>query len=378
MQSRNSVKSIAQIKTFFKLESRFHAQVALLFVVACGGNTQCPDGFVNVGSSCAQESEYTSDLVCPVGAECGACDPKCDEGYACSPSTNQCVALNSTWESESLGTVYGSALDSMGNGYIAGSFNYVALDDTSGESDIAIAFDETGSIRWKLSVSGSRVWPNGSITLANDIIADESNGLVYITGVYSGENVDFRTTTNDVYLTPSTPNGTQPTEDIFVACLAATTGQLQWFSTYGTELSDRGSKLALDSSGNLFLLGLFEGTMTMNDVSITSPVSDPDIYGPRPFLASFDSSGKVIDAKAFLGGTQFSSYALSVDESEQIYLLGRGYEKAVFENIDIDIGSESFGSYIVNSAKPSRPCGVDRLKMSICKTRFTMPTTFSF
>jgi uncharacterized delta-60 repeat protein len=167
------------------------------------------------------------------------------------------------------------ALDSSGNVYIVGTTQ------TSGRSHVLIAkYNSSGSIQWQRTFSGTGPFDNGRG------IAVDSSGNVYIAGFNQGGNLDSG---NDA------------------AFLAKynTSGTLQWQRLLGSSSQDHAKGIAVDSSGNVYVVG--------DTVS-----SNYDI-----FIAKYNTSGS-IQWQRTLGGTGIEyGYGIAVDSSGNAYAVGQ-------------------------------------------------------
>ncbi|HLP20051.1 MAG TPA: hypothetical protein VK174_07115, partial [Chitinophagales bacterium] len=101
-------------------------------------------------------------------------------------------------------------------------------------------------LNWGMSLPG----PNSSTV--NATITDAS-GDVYITGSYSGTNVDFDFSSGNSTLTSIGQ------ADVFIAKYSST-GQLLWLKSIGGTGYDYAKSLCI-SNGNIWLLGSFVGTI---------------------------------------------------------------------------------------------------------------------
>ena len=95
----------------------------------------------------------------------------------------------------------------------------------------------------------------------------------YITGNFQG-TVDFGG--GDVTSAGNT--------DIFVLKLNSS-GTFQWVNTYGSTSSDAGNGITVDSSGNAYITGYFQGTVDFGGGDVTS-AGNLDI-----FVLKLNSSG---------------------------------------------------------------------------------------
>ena len=153
---------------------------------------------------------------------------------------------------------YGIAIDSDGNAYVTGKFHETATFGStnltsSGGEDIFIA---------KLSSSGSWQWAvnaGGPSYDAGYAIAIDSDSNAYVTGRFAGI-VSFGNT--------SLTGG--DVTDIFIAKLSSS-GYWQWAVKAGGSNLDEGRAIAVDSDSNAYVTGRFYGTATFGSISLTGP-----------------------------------------------------------------------------------------------------------
>jgi len=151
----------------------------------------------------------------------------------------------------------GIATDSSGNCYVTGHFQGTATFGSitltnSGNHDIFIAkLDPNGNFLWvKRADGGNREYGYG--------IATDGNGNCYVTGYFEG-TATFGSTT-------LTSNGGQ---DIYITKLDSS-GNFLWAQKAGGTEWDNGYGIAIDSSGNCYVTGIFNGTATFGSTTLTS------------------------------------------------------------------------------------------------------------
>jgi len=146
---------------------------------------------------------------------------------------------------------FGIAVDSLGNVYITGNYQGAASFDSvtktsAGGFDIFVAkYNSSGSIQWAQSAGGA----------SNDYgqaIAIDDNGNSYITGYYY-DAITFGTISK-------TSKGSA---DIFIAKYN-TSGAVQWAQSAGGTSADLANGIALDSIGNVYVTGYYQGTINFN------------------------------------------------------------------------------------------------------------------
>ncbi len=214
----------------------------------------------------------------------------------------------------------GIAVDADGNSYVTGYFEGSStfcstVLTSSGYYDIFVAkLDSSGNWEWAKKAGGTNYDFSYSIAV-------DTSGSCYITG----EFFDYATF-GDIILTS---NGSY---DIFIAKLDSN-GNWLWAKNAGGTGDDIGYGIAVDASGNSYVMGnFFSTTATFGSTTLTSNgVSDI-------FVAKLDSSGNWLWAKN-AGGTSFDyGSGIAVDASGNSYVTGYFADSATF-------GSTTLTSY---------------------------------
>ena len=206
-------------------------------------------------------------------------------------------------------------VDSLGNAYITGDFhntvNFGSGNITSsGVKDIFIAkFDTTGSLEWV------KTYGDSSFDRGLDIAIDSSDNI-YVTG-YFMDTVNFGG--GNVTVTDPSSGGS----DLFVLKLNSS-GEFQWVYTVGGSNNDNGKGIDVDSSGNVYISGIFKDTVNFGGGDITSH-GNFDI-----FVLKLNSSG-VFQWVYHAGGTgNDQAYPISVDTNGNVLVAGYFFDTANF------------------------------------------------
>ncbi len=226
---------------------------------------------------------------------------------------------NFVWAKQLCGTsnLVGSsiAIDSIGNTYVAGSFDgTVDLDPSpaslnftsAGGTDIFIAkLDALGDLVWAKQIGGTSY--DGSPSITTDVF-----GNVYTTGYFEG-TVDFDPGAASLNFTSAGD------KDVFISKLDAS-GSFVWAKQWGGNNRDMSVSIVTDASGNVYSAGNFEGTVDFDPgtgtYNLTSNGSE-DV-----FISKLDASGNLLMAKQFGGNTIDNVYNIAIDASESIYTIG--------------------------------------------------------
>jgi hypothetical protein len=224
------------------------------------------------------------------------------------------------------------ATDPLGNVYISGFFSAtIDFDPGPGVFNLTPA-DQFNTFILKLTGNGNFVWAKSfqgtGYPSTNPTIVD-TDGNLYLTGKFSGI-VDFDPGADVFNLNSDT------SADAFVVKLD-TDGNFVWAKSWGGTNGGEAFHAALDPLGNIFVAGLFQGTVDFDPgpgtFNLTATVSDSD-----EFLVKLDNDGNFIWAKAM--GTQWNFFrvqSITSDASGNIYTAGH------FQNtFDFDPGAGVF------------------------------------
>ncbi len=211
--------------------------------------------------------------------------------------------------------VYSIAADHSGNVVVTGRYgNSVDFDpgpgtsllNTVGYMDMYVAkYSASGSLMWAVSMGGV----NDDQCLA---IALDAAGNIYGTGYFEG-TCDFDPSAAVYSLTS---NGLT---DAFVFKLEAAGGFI-WAKSFGGNLSDAGSAIALDGAANVYTTGYYNGMIDMDPGTGTSaitPFGGSDIY-----VSKLDVDGDFIWAKPLGGNQTDMGRSIYADAAGNVYSSG--------------------------------------------------------
>jgi Ca2+-binding RTX toxin-like protein len=224
-------------------------------------------------------------------------------------------------------------LDSVGNVYTTGRFIGTAdFDPGPGIFEITSVgiydsfiskLDANGNFLWAKQLGGTDDDYGQSITL-------DSVGNVYTTGYFNG-TADFDPGPGIFNLTSA---GGQ---EGFIFKLDAN-GNFLWAKQVGGISYDSGQSITLDSAGNVYTIGYFNGTADFDP--------GPGIFnltsagGQDSFISKLDADGNFLWAKQLGGTINYSGYSrssITLDSVGNIYTTGSFYGTA-----DFDPGSSIF------------------------------------
>jgi hypothetical protein len=320
--------------------------------VDCGGTcTPCSDG-----KSCAFASDCASGVctagICQAstcndsvnngnetGVDCGGACPVCPDGQPCTGGSDCASTIcdaaicksNVTWADRAGDvadqTALGVAVDALGNVIIAGSF-HGTIDwgggplVSAGGSDIFLV---------KLDSAGKHVWSKRFGDAADQsaaAVAVGATGDVWITGAVIG-TVDFG---------GGASTSADPLADAYLAHFAPT-GVNLYAQRFAAPSAQRGTALAIGSSGDLFFGGVFDGTMDLGCGSLASAGSG-DL-----FVARLDSAGVCAVSKRFGDASTQELLTIATDASNNVLLGGRFKGTVNFGGAALTMPTTTFGGF---------------------------------
>jgi hypothetical protein len=203
------------------------------------------------------------------------------------------------------------AVDSNGNTYLTGDFEGSATFGTEtitslGNADVFIAkLDSNGAWEWARSGGSS------SIERGYDVAVDGNNNA-YVTGVFL-ISITFGSTTLS----------SQGSWDVYVVKIDSN-GDWQWAVRAGSSSTEGAWSIAVDSSGNPFIGGVFDGVVTFGSSTIST-------QGARDvFVATLDTDGHWQWAISAGGADWDEGYALTVYNTGVVYVTGYFDGSALF------------------------------------------------
>ena len=200
-----------------------------------------------------------------------------------------------------------------------------------------VKLDSNGTYTWSAGFTGANY---GYASETGEALATDSSGNVYATGYYNG-TVDFDPGAGTANMT-ATGN-----PDAFVLKLNSS-GALLWAKSLGGSNAAYGRSIDVDSSGNVYTTGNFDGTADFDPGSGTENLSSAGGSGDNDiFVSKLNSSGEFVWAKSFVGtdagcdpmdmmcsNNYEVGYSIAIDGSSNVY--AGGY---FVQTVDFDPGS---------------------------------------
>lgn len=211
-------------------------------------------------------------------------------------------------------------IDAGGNVFITGDisgsvyFGKIHLETTDlSDTDVFIArMDAAGGFIWADSAGGF----GSDRGMAIDV-APEGNAC--LTGYFSSQAEFDQIQLSAVGI-----------QDIFAAEINAD-GDFIWVSNAGGTgiTDDKGWGIAVDSSGSVYISGIFSGTAYFGDIELVS-LGVNDVY-----IAKLDTDGNYLWAIRAGGLGKDECYRIAVDDNDDIFIAGRFYYTGYFGDFTI-------------------------------------------
>lgn len=217
-------------------------------------------------------------------------------------------------------------VDAAKNVYLTGYFYRKAQFDPENIADSISAYSETNYDIFyaKYSASGNYVYAKSISCSGFDegkSIAADTEGNVYLTGYFNG-TADFDPGTGVVEFISSG-------NDILMAKYDLS-GNYLWAKKIGAGLTDQGLSLALDASNNIYLTGIFNGTVDFNPGG-TEPANLVSAGGNDIFISKYDQGGNYISTGRMGGSGADRANSIAMDALGNIYITGNFNGTADFD-----------------------------------------------
>jgi len=193
---------------------------------------------------------------------------------------------NATTSSGITDSGTGIALDASGNVYVIGNFK-----DSSATFGSTILNNAGGGAAFveKLNAAGTVLWAKIYGTSGEDPVGVgvDSSGNVYTLGVNWSASTDA-----------------DWTYDIFKF---RSSGAAVWSESIYTHEPGLVNGFAVDGSGDVFVDGIFQGTVNFSPTGRPHDITSPEVNDPSGFILKLNTSGKLQWVSAFIGQTVDSS-----------------------------------------------------------------------
>jgi hypothetical protein len=238
---------------------------------------------------------------------------------------------------------YGIDVDSTGNVYVTGYFVSASINFGNSVTAVNSGGSTADMFIVKYNSSGIAQWAKYSGKISRDdygraIVVDASNNL-YVAG-------EFQSDTLVLYNGKTVVNANEGNTDGFVVKYdsTATTQWAKGMSCFGSE--DKANSLAVDSSGNVIVGGIFNGVssgvLSLGDSISITHASDLTADG---FIVKYNSAGTTQWAK-LISSTSSGDYVTSVgfDSTGNVYSGGYFRGSLISFGSGISVTNDNYGN----------------------------------
>ncbi|MFO0760203.1 MAG: hypothetical protein U0359_27225 [Byssovorax sp.] len=232
------------------------------------------------------------------------CDGTANEGCPCTPnSTEACYTGDPATKGKGICTdgMWTCKGDGSGYGACMGEVLPAASDDCSNNVDEDCSGTYCTEPVWVSSYSNPMIYDHTT----------DSAGNSYITGVFFGS-----------LKLANPPLISAGGTDRFVAKIDAS-GAPVWAIRFGDVQNQEGRGIALDSAGNVLIVGSFRNSVTFGAIVLGGPTNDSD----QIFVAKLDNGGNAIWAREFgdpAGSiANQNGLAVAVDAADNVIFAGK-------------------------------------------------------
>ncbi|MCT7984187.1 Ig-like domain-containing protein [Laspinema sp. A4] len=211
--------------------------------------------------------------------------------------------------------LFGITVDSSGNVYSTGEFSGTAdFDPGAGTFNLTTPGDYESFIS-KLNPDGTFAWAKqlgGTLGERSTSIAVDSSGNVYTTGIFN-TTADFDPGAGTFNLTVAGSN------DSYISKLNPD-GTFAWATRLGGTGAESGHSIAVDSSGNVYTTGIFQGTADFDPGAGTFNLTSAG--GTDNYISKLNPDGTFAWAKRLGGTGNDRGNSIAVDSSGNVYTTG--------------------------------------------------------
>jgi hypothetical protein len=225
--------------------------------------------------------------------------------------------------------INGLSIDNIGNIYITGYFE-ASVDFNPGATINSLNSSNGSTFIAKYSSNGDYFWVKQLNVSECVTIKVDTYGNIHTIGTFSG-TTDFNPDSGVNEL-----NAGSMSHDCFISTLSQNGTYLYSFGigTYSSwQLDEEGKDIAIDTQGNVYVIGSFQGRVDFDPSANTYLVDSEGMPGSyNAFVAKYNSNGALIWAKNIARGDYSSSgIGISVDQLGNVYAVGNFYGYFYFD-----------------------------------------------
>ena len=214
---------------------------------------------------------------------------------------------------------YSMDCDASGNTYITGEFlATVDFDPSAAILNLTSQGFASDMFIVKINNQGNLIWVKAIVGDNNEFSTDikvDQNGNVYSCGLFYG-TADFDPSAATLNLSSTKAS----TTDMFITKFDLN-GNLLWAKSFGDSLDDTGYRLAIDTTGNIYCVGWFYGTINFDQGASNFSIST-DQGNRNGFILKLDEIGNFVWANGIIGPGEVITFDITLDSLSKIYITG--------------------------------------------------------
>ncbi len=233
-------------------------------------------------------------------------------------------ATAQTWQEATSfgeGITWGTTVDAAGNVYVTGflfgtgTFGTITIQSSVRGSAFVAKRSSAGVWLWAVRTTGNRDDTGRGIAV-------DALGNVFVVGTFKSSSINF----GNITLTNRSSSGIYT--DMFVAKLNSS-GVWRWAVRGGGGNNDDGTEIRLDSTGNVYISGSYNGPATFGTTTLTNLIMDH-------YVAKLSPAGAWQWVVAGGGGTGEPNHGMTADPAGNVYVAGSFTQgSTVFGNITL-------------------------------------------
>lgn len=225
-----------------------------------------------------------------------------------------------TWAKSATGTEESRSIatDATGNSYAVGKFTGTSVtfgtytlnnqDPTGSTSDLfMVKYDADGNLAWAKSA-----WTDMTMIDGANSVTTDAAGNFYMTGFFASDTIIFGSI--------PVKNKFYTKDDVFIVKFNSS-GNAVWAKGAGGNMYDYGRSIAVDGSGNVYVTGAFQWSMTIGGITLESDDHSNGSHNDI-FLAKYGPDGNFLWAVNAEGSVADMPESVTTDAQGNVYITG--------------------------------------------------------
>lgn len=196
-----------------------------------------------------------------------------------------------------------------------GLISSVSISNDGSNEAYIVKYNSSGTAQWGAHIGGTSAEKGMGIST-------DSLGNVYVIGSYASAPVNVYNANGISFGTLSKLGGNG---DVFIAKYNSN-GSVQWMARMGGTSDDYGNDIAVDSSGNVYVIGYFTSSSFLifnsNNTQFGTTLANSGSFDQNVFVVKYDTNGTVQWGTRIGGTSSDQGNSITTDTSGNIYVTG--------------------------------------------------------